>query len=245
MAALVETVVDMPMDFTAIATSPLEMEKAQRSLILWCARKIQDTKNEAKDANDQLEKAIASKWDSSGWKRQCMKLERQAEFYRKIKAALEAGYYIVPPFPLDIFAIRTDRKKPKEFLSQHSDNHDQVARVLPIGEGRYVDPKPTRESTVAQVSDGKGGHKSVTHYYADEFREFSFPFKLARVEILEATAAAMERKIFDRMGVLPRTRKPDPIVVGQILYPNRTIHRWGEPEAINFFVAWWLDTKTL
>ncbi len=39
--ALVETVVDMPMDFTVIATSPKDMESGQRSLILWAARKIQ------------------------------------------------------------------------------------------------------------------------------------------------------------------------------------------------------------
>jgi hypothetical protein len=245
MSALVETVVDMPMDFTAIALNPLEMEKAQRSLILWCARKIQSVKEEAKEANEQLEQAITNKWNSSGWKRQCMKLDRKAEFYRKIKAALEAGYYIVPPFPIDIFAIRTKAETPKAMTSGHRDNHDQLPQVLSIGEGRYVDPKPVRESYVTSESDHKGGSKQVTKYWASEFSEFEFPFKLARGEILQATHSAMQKKIFDQMGVLPRTRAPDPVVCGQILYPDQKLYRFGQNKAVTFFVAWWLDTRTL
>jgi hypothetical protein len=33
--AIVKTVNDMPMDFTVVANSPKEMERAQQSLILW------------------------------------------------------------------------------------------------------------------------------------------------------------------------------------------------------------------
>ena len=44
------------------------------------------------------------------WRRELSKQKGRVEFYRKIEMALEAGYYIVPPYPLDIFfAIRTQR----------------------------------------------------------------------------------------------------------------------------------------
>ena len=54
-----------------------------------------------------------------------------------------------------------------------------------------------------------------------------------------------EAKIFDRLGVLPRVRRPDSVVCGEILFPNQTVHRWGQLKTVTFFVAWWLDTKTL
>jgi len=242
---IVPTVVDEPMDFTVIANSPKEMEAAQRSLILWAARKIQAIKTELEEAKQQLLIAKEKKWGTSGWSTQVLRQERRAEFYRKVKAALEAGYYIVPPFPIDIFAIRTERRNPKRMDSSHSDNHDQAAEILPIGEGRYVDPKPTRRSYIDQQKQRDGTSKNVTMYYAREFQEVGFPFKLAKAEIREATDAAMSLKVFDRFGVLPRVRSPDPIVCGQIIVPNQQGYMRHDPKAITFFVTWWLDTKTL
>jgi hypothetical protein len=112
--ALVATVVDEPMDFTVLATSPSEMEAGQRSLILWAARKIQNIKIELTDAQYQLQECVTKKWNTAGWRGQVLKLEKRLSFYRKIKAALEAGYYIVPPFPVDVFAIRTNKMTPRD-----------------------------------------------------------------------------------------------------------------------------------
>lgn len=243
--SLVETVVDMPMDFTVIAQSPKEMETAQRSLILWAARKIQMVKNELAEIYAQEKLAISHKWNASGWRSQALKQERRAEFYRKIKMALEAGYYIVPPFPMDIFAIRTKRATPHQYLGGSSDNHNQPAQVLPAGEGRYVDPRPLRES-FEDTETRQGKEVTVTKYFATEYQDVDFPFKLARAEIRDLTDKAMGLKVFDRMGVLPRVRNPDPIVCGQILVPDKPFWRGSESrQAVNFFVAWWLDTKTL
>lgn len=252
MNALVETIVDMPMDFTVIAQSPSQMEAAQRSLILWAARKIQYMKQELGEAVEQLEIAKTRKWETAAWRKEVGKREKKAEFYRKIKAALEAGYYIVPPFPIDIFAIRTDRADPKHMTSTSRDNHDQLPGVLPIGEGRYVDPKPVRDSYTEMetrtVNHATGEKKQVpvSYYHATEFSDVEFPFKLARAEIKEAAIRAMGHKIFDTIGVLPRTRKPDPVVCGQIYVPNKKLyHSYEINDAVSFFVAWWLDTKTL
>lgn len=242
--ALVETVVDMPMDFTVIAQSPKEMETAQRSLILWAARKIQMVKAEIDEATTQLKLHQDNKWNTAGWRAQILKQERRADFYRKIKMALEAGYYIVPPFPIDIFAIRTKRAKPHEYHGTNADNHNQPAQILPAGEGRYVDPRPVRES-YNDTETRQGKEVEVTKYFATEYQEVDFPFKLARAEIRKLTDKAMGLKIFDRLGVLPRTRNPDPIVCGQIMVPNQRLWRWSDGNSINFFVAWWLDTRTL
>ena len=244
---LVPTIVDTPMDFTVIATSPKDMEAGQRSLILWAARKIQMVKNEIEEARAQLKLAHENKWNTAGWRSQILKQERRAEFYRKIKAALEAGYYIVPPFPIDIFAIRTDRRRPHRYDSSHSNNHDQPAKALAIGAGRYVDPRPVRDWNEHQE---KRGDKmvTVTNYYATEYQDVDFPFKLAKAEVRAATDRAMKAMIFDRLGVLPRKRSPDPIVVGEIIVPNQPAYRMGRhgtPQVVSFFVAWWLDTKTL
>ena len=242
--ALVETVVDMPMDFTVIAQSPKEMETAQRSLILWAARKIQMVKTEIDEARTQFNLHKQNKWNVEGWRTQILKQERRAEFYRKIKMALEAGYYIVPPFPIDIFAIRIKRAKPHGYIGQNSDNHNQPAQVLPAGEGRYVDPRPVRDS-FEDSETRQGKEVQITKYFATDYQEVDFPFKLARAEIRTLTDRAMRLKIFDRLGVLPRVRNPDPIVCGQIIVPNQRLWRAQDGNSINFFVAWWLDTRTL
>jgi hypothetical protein len=243
--ALVPTVVDVPMDFTVIANSPSEMQAAQKSLILWAARKIQMVKNEIEAAREQFRLHKENKWNTEAWRGQILKHERRADFYKKIKAALEAGYYIVPPFPIDVFAIRVKRAKPHEYLGTHRDNHNQHAQILSQGEGRYVDPRPLRDSFTDTEKQGDGKTREVTRYFATEYQDADFPFKLARAEIRQATDKAMGLKVFDRLGVLPRKRAPDPIVCGQILVPNQRQWRYSEPQSVTFFVTWWLDTSTL
>lgn len=244
-AATVDTLVEQPMDFTVYANNPVDMVSAQKSLILWAARKIQAAKTELTEAQANLDAAKSHKWGANGWDKQVRKHERRIEFYRKIKMALEAGYYIVPPFPIDLFAIRTDRGAPRLKWQTNSwrDHHEQKARVLAAGEGRYVSPDPTLASDSFNVSDGKGGTRAVTHWRPDEWREADFPFKLAKPEIMAATQAAMALKVFDQLGALPTHRAPDPIICGQICYPEHS--GYGPRRAITFFVSWWLDTKTI
>lgn len=242
--ALVE--VHASADFTVVATNPAAMIEAQKSLIGWADRKIAEIKLESVEATEQLKIAVQRKWRGDAWRRQVSKYQKRIEFYEKIKAALEAGYYIVPPFPIDVFAIRTNKATPKAMDGIHHDNHDQEAQVLAIGEGRFVDPKPVCESYTDQETDRDGKPRTVTHYHATEFVDADFPFKLARAEIRDATQAAMALGIFDRMGVLPRVRSPDPMVCGQIIVPGQGGYAKGEwLKCVTFFVAWWLDTKTI
>lgn len=245
MAEALIPAIGMP-EFTVIATSPKDMEAGQQSLIGWAAEKIKAVKQELEGIKADRDLAVKNKWRVSGWNREIGKCQKRLEFFEKIKAALDAGYFIVPPFPVEIFAIRTNKTSQNPYASDYRNNRDQKADILPIGEGRYVDPTPVVmvDSHTELQKDGKS--KEIKEYYADEFREVDFPFKLAGSEVIGATARAMALKIFDRFGVLPATkRKPDPIVVGQVIVPNKVRYRWRDDEAITFFVAWWLDTRSM
>lgn len=239
--AVVETVVETPMDFTVFANNPADMVGAQKSMILWTARKIQAEKAELAEAERNIAAAKANKWSPAAWQRQVNRLNDKIEFYKKVKMALEAGYYIVPPFPVDLFAIRTDKAAPRGKWKHGAwrDNHEQKARVLPAGAGRYVSPDPKLTSITYSETRKDGSKTERTQWRPDEWKAADFPFKLAKAEIMEATRAAMALKVFDQMGALPTHRAPDPIICGQILMP----HRKGQ--AVTFFVSWWLDTATL
>jgi len=238
----VPTILDTADDFTVFANNPADMIGAQKSMILWCARKIQATKVDMAEAQTNLDAAKANKWSPAAWAKQVKLHLEKIEFYKKVKTALEAGYYIVPPFPVDTFAIRVKANaapRGKWTTSHWRGAHEQKERMLPGGEGQYVSPNPALETESFPKKKSDGSTVEITHYRPSEFRAADFPFKLAKAEIMEATRAAMALKVFDRMGALPAARAPDPIICGEILLP----HRKGQ--AVTFFVSWWLDTKTL
>lgn len=229
------------LDITVFATKPHEMAAAQLAMIDWATSKVAEVRAELSDAQASLEIAVSSGWRIEALERIVNKAARMVTFYEKIKVALEAGYYIVPPFPIDIFTIRTDRKNPNKKLSTSRwERHLQAARMLPVGAGRYVSDSPTvYQRTFPAYGTGKNEGER-TEYWAEQFRDVAFPFGMAKPQVMEATAAAMAMKVFDQLGVLPGTRKPDPIICGQILKPGNY-----RPTPVTFFVAWWLDTKTL
>lgn len=239
--AIVPTILDEADDFTVFATNPADMVGAQRSMILWCARKIQAIKGDLAEAQINLDAAKAHKWSPAAWTKQVKLHLDKMEFYKKVKMALEAGYYIVPPFPVDTFAIRVKAHAgPRgNWTTSSWDRFEQGAKMLPAGDGHYVSPRPRKEVTYFPKKKSDGTEVQIKHWRPDEFVPADFPFKLAKAEIMEATRAAMALKVFDRMGALPAARAPDPIICGEILLP----HRKGQ--AVTFFVSWWLDTKTL
>jgi hypothetical protein len=234
-------IVEMPDDFVVVANDPAAMKEAQASLILWTRRKIVATKAELAEANVNLDSAKAHKWATTGWDKQVKRLEKLFDFYKKIKAALEAGYYIVPPFPLETFAIRTNASRPsgRATGARWRGLHAQKSKLLPAGEGRYVSPNPKLKRIDSKVRKVDGSINDVVLFTPDQFQDAPFPFKLARAEIMEATRNAMSLKVFDQIGYLPGRKTADPIICGEILNPARP------GQSVAFFVSWWLDTKTL
>src|SRR3989337_1738466 len=128
-----------------VACSPEELAVAQKQLLDWCDQRIAAWDEQFKEAQTNYEYAKSHKWNGKPYQTQRYKAERKLLFYRKIREALEAGYVIVPNFPLDLFAIRTTREyaKSKQSTGWRS-KFEQAPQLLPTGEGEYKNPIPAQ-----------------------------------------------------------------------------------------------------
>ena len=222
------------------------MEAAQKGLQAWVGEKLAAVAAEMREAIENLRIAKEHKWKSAGWQNRVNTLRKFVTFYQKIKEAVVAGYYIVPPFPMDIIAVRTDAMYPPDkYTSEYVDDVErqvQPADALPVGEGDYKS-----SHTMARYTDfgpverqADGTKKQVPGFVTGGWKEFDFPFKLVKPQLLESLTEAMKAKIFDQIGIMrPQAAKVDPIILGQILSPNT------RRPPVTFFIAWWLDTKDI
>ncbi len=237
-------------DVQLSALNPMDMQSCQVGLIEWCRRKIMEVSAEAQDLWQAYETAKAKKWKSSTLQRHAALAKKRLTFYEKIKAALEAGYIIVPNFPVTLFAIRTDKDKPAQMYRIHDSswkpkfNMQQEAKELPVGEGEYQNPLPSTIEESEKSSDGKGGIKTQWHCSAEDWKEIDFPINMAKAHLMEATDDAMKKKIFDELGILPSPyKKKDPLIVGRIRDPKAS--KFDRDGCVTFIIAWYLDTRTL
>lgn len=230
-----------PAPSTFIATTPAQMQEAQAGMILWCDARIETQKHDIADLERTISEAQRVSISTAAWKTRLATARAKMTFYRKVKAALLKGYYIVPPFPVQLFAIRVEAsRRVRGRVSTYSRQWEQDPKALEEGIGEWKSPFATQAYTEASVDDGKGGKKIIHHYWPDGWAAgVDFPFKMVKPEIIAAVRGAMESKIFDALGVLPTYKTPDPIVLGQIIPP----HRKNDP--LMFFVAWWMDPKDL
>lgn len=237
-----------------MATNPYMMGKAQARLVQWAKDKLAELKAELKDHKDNLAIASKLKIRTEAYKRYIATTGKKIEMQEKILSALEAGYCIVPDMDVELFAIRTTKKKPKsndryahnnaEYGVHAPDVPDQVTNSPPAGKGEYVDPVAAARVATKNYKDSKTGKDMIeNHSWASSFNPtIDFPFKLARPAILDATTKAMALKIFDEIGVLPKSRiQPDPVIVGRII---RRVNSYTFVR-FNFLIAWFLDVKDL
>lgn len=223
-----------------IATTPSAMVESQGKLIGWMDNKLAAIEKEREGAEAllvQLRLAKAATTHADKILDACRKRER---FYEKVKAALQAGYYIIPPFDCQVFAIRTDRAQPPKELGHSATtwNPPSVPALAP-GAGKYVAPIPTRSLDHAEERVKGDGTKTIDKFYSnDEWREVEFPVKAMKPQLIEAARGAMESMIFDALAIAPPYRAADPIIVGQIKH-------WKTRQPLTFFVAWWLDESDL
>src|SRR4051812_36362236 len=219
-------------DLLLTAVVPDQMMVAQQELIGWCDRKISSVNKDVTDMAEAIEHARAMKWGLRTLKDQHSKAAKRLIFYTKMRDALKTGYYIVPNFPIQLFAVKTNRKNPLPNQSNYYwDTKREGAQELPIGEGVYKNPSPIVERT-KYLSEGKESSTSE----AVGWDELEFPVTMLRPEIIEVTNKAMALKIFDQFGVLPASKNQDPIIVGQIVTKKMTL---------SFMIAWHFDTKIL
>lgn len=225
-------------DLELTAMAPLEMVNAQQQLITWCDGKLVSLRHESKELFDAYEHAKFMDWKYSTLEGQYKKSLKKISYYEKIKSALLEGYYIVPNFPIQLFAIRTNRKKVSGSSGQYWGDFRQEEQELIAGDGEYQNPFPVVVRQQAIHKDGVELRKS--HSYADEWAEMEFPITMSKPNIMKATSRAMALKIFDRIGVMPATKNEDPVIIGQIIRKNG----WTK-KIVSFMIAWHLNTNVL
>lgn len=229
------------------ALVPNDMACCQDALVKWCRAKLQTVQDEAKELSDAFVHAKLKKWKSEPLRKHAKLAARRVVFYAKMLTALEHGYVIVPNFPVEMFAMRTEegtnvRGYARIRAGWNIPLFQQESPALPHGEGEYKNPFPH----VGQSEPFKVTPSDSYDYVRAQptgWDELEFPLVMAKPEIMEATDRAMALKIFDEIGILPaetksQTRaKGDPIIVGRLLDPRGRV--------VSFMIAWHLDTRSL
>lgn len=226
-----------------IALNQPQLVAAHAQMLAWVETARTQTFTELDEERTNLATATERKWATEPFKKRVARLTKRVEFFDKIEAALREGYVLVPNFPMTVFAIRTDARAPKGGIEEGRWNQFvQRAQILPEGHGRYVDPRPKVMTQESQVPDGNGGKKTaVSQWPAEEFDAVTFPLAMARPLLMTRAGETMARKIFDEVGIVTDSGgpRPDPILVGRILNPNR-----GRPP-VSFFLGWSFDPSRL
>lgn len=226
-------------DIELTATLPREMEMAQVQLIEWCKNKITELKADLADLEGAYNHAKKHAWKYSTYKTHALKCAKRITYYEKVLGALEAGYCIVPNFPVTVFAIRTKRKKPEPgYTNRDWKSHRQKPETLPEGEGQYKNPLPVVLVNSYKAPTPQNPNAVEKHYWAHDWNDIDFPINMAKPRIMEAATNAMAMKLFDELGVLPSPyKREDPMVLGIVKNP------FGAPAS--FLIAWHLKTKDL
>lgn len=230
------------------ASTPTQMAQCQAAMIAWMTNKCAEVQRETDELCAAYEHAKKMKWRSDVLKKHWELSAKRVIYYTKLRLALEAGFYIVPPFPVTVFAIRTEKSHPKGTVQilrgewQH--NFQQEPQVLAPGAGEYQNPNPVVEKGDF-VPATKPSEQDRHEFYADEWANIVFPVNMCKPRIMEATSRAMALKVFDDLGVLPQDfkRNPDPVILGRIYSPVKP--RYGEPKMISFMIGWHLNTAEL
>ena len=230
------------------ASTPTQMAECQTAMIEWMANKVVTTKSESAELQTAYEHAKKNKWRNDTLKRHWQLAEKRVMYYEKLKLALESGFYIVPPFPIEVFAIRTDKERPvksiKVLCRSAQANFQQESPVLPASEGQYQNPHPKIEQG-SFVPAIKPNESDKHQFWAEDWADIVFPINMSKPRIMEATSRAMALKIFDELGVLPQDykRNPDPVIIGRIFSPEKP--KWGNRKSVSFMIAWNLNTGAI
>lgn len=232
-----------------VARNPSEMAQAKSSLEQFLKLKIQQCEAEASDLWEAYEEAQRHKWKSSTLRNHYNLAIRRSHFYTKARMAVEAGYTLVPNFPVDVFAVRVKRETPLQDQATSTSSRRQAinnaknleADALPAEAGKYVSDMPA--GVAGSFKERDKNDKEITKYFfiTTEYQDIAFPMEAARVEVMSATAEAMALRVFDQIGICPQTRKGDPLLIGKILGPKRGYQQ----KEISFLIAWHLDLRTL
>lgn len=224
-----------------VARNPVEMQQSQQGLIEWLKSKIANVTAEMADYQESLAQAIKNKWSRRGLNKAVSSAFYRKEFYEKTLAAVEAGYTIIPEFPIDVFAVRVNRDTPEGERQTarygRASALVETADIMAQGEGKYVSPTPKTIHWSETRKDGDKEYK-VDVCAPTALQAVEFPVRSARVEVMSATAEAMALKVFDEIGICPPARQADPLIIGRIWLAQGR-------KSVNFLIAWHLNLNEL
>jgi hypothetical protein len=232
-----------------VACDPQEMAASQANLTVWVKQKVAAVKYELEELTTAYDTATKNGWDSDALERQVDKAALQVTYYEKMLGAVEAGFTIIPNFPIDLFAIRVSRNLPAVRPEQGNSAYwwptlaDEKAQALAAGEGRYVSPtQRVRNEEHRETKDGK--EIIVRTVTPTSFGEVEFPLIAARPVVMDAAHEAMALQLFDQIGICPKqTPKGDPLIIGQIFLPPVRSHT--PRKLVSFLIAWHLNLNDL
>lgn len=262
-------------DLALSAETPEALAHSQKELHAWCLAKLErerailaEAESDLAECDIEIERidtfiaaALKGKWSSKPMaemrrtaekrgSRVCRRIDvavARVNFYEKFTRALEAGYYVVPNFPINLFAIRSHKNKPgKQWIgrttyAQPNYPPTEYQQELAAGTGQYRNPFPLLHTEAVVGPD----NKTVYAHKVKDWQEMEFPISMARLNILDAVNRAMALKIFDEIGALPSKDLAcgDPVLLGRICVdvPRSGTHL----RQVSFMIAWHLDTRTL
>src|SRR5678816_122605 len=224
-----------------IALTPAEVPVVQADLAAWCLQKCEALGKDLARARQNLAIVKDAGWQKTSFVREISKTRARMIYFAKIREAVQAGYLVVPNFPVDIMAIRLH----PELRRAQQDHRGQIdvtdagphkGQMLAPGQGEYVANRRPSLDQSYETTDKDGRKVRHSLYEASGYEDPDFPVRFIKPEVLDATRRAMALKLFDRIGVVSN-KQMDPLVLGQILDPRST--RW-QVRCVSFFIAWWL-----
>ena len=236
-------VIEQPVT-TMVATAPEQLPDLQVPLEGWAEKKLEEARAEYAELNEAAEVAKKQKWNTRALKNAAAKAMARCTFYDKVVAALKAGFMLFPPVPnADCIAVRTPASQVVEQERQTSDWDKPQPLALrnqinSRGVGTYKNPN-LGWTLWRQFKDDKGNDRKEWHLIT-ALKDAVFPLSMAKPEILVATNAAMEMKIFDEIRLFPSTRqemtKGDPCILGVVNSENRRLY---------FLISWRINQSDL
>lgn len=238
-----EIVPTQPKTMQFFTANPQKLCAAQGKLSAWVSMKISELENERVTLQSELDIALKNKWRAEPWRRQLNLLSKRVDYYIKMRAALDAGYVMVPSMQMDLFAIRTDRDYPKnkhEIYRMNAENSPPTLPPVPLGEGEFVSATADTDGSSYQDTT-KNPPRTVESYWPTDFKAVEFPLDVATPAIMSQTGRAMAMKAFDEIGVVRNAnqRRGDPFVVARIRDPRQN------KSGVCFFIGWYVDAENL
>jgi hypothetical protein len=218
-------------------------------MIASTAAKIEQAKAEAQDAKRMRDQMRTAGIGSGPAERLHKRATERVGFLVKVKAALEAGYLLMPDMPGEVLAVRTSKDPAwpsKRFWGEYHGltPTEPANHRLPPGEGWYANPNP--DTQFRTVNDPVSGKFLRDEIRATMLRDPSgIDHKFLKPAIIDKMTGAMTRHIFDEIVCVgakptksptPTRADPDPIVLGRVVSGR---------QVAAFLIAWFVDLSEL